>query len=117
MNLPQSKYTFSAAVEEVHIFAESCLPQYGEIFSVLPSCPDSGVAFTVNTCGVSGFILNNTSSITITINTLLSPVNAFCATHLTVRAPRAAYSGKRSTRSLEFCSAKVRLHSCGVLRL
>ena len=77
MFLPESKLICSSAVENVHFSAVGTLPEYGEIVSVIPSCPDSGTVFTVYSCGVSDFIFKNTCNITLTINTIETSVHAF----------------------------------------
>ena len=118
MDLLQCKITCSAAAEEVHIFAESLLPDCGELFSVIPSCPDSGsCVFTVNTCGISDFIVSNTCDIFLTINAFETSVNAFSLTHLSGRSNRSAQRKQHFNRnSGSFCT-KAGLQRRTVLRL
>ena len=77
MTLPESKFICSGALEEVHISSVASLPVDREFFSVASVCPDSGTVFTVYSCGVSDFIFKNTCNITLTINTVFTPVHAF----------------------------------------
>ena len=122
MTLLQSKITCSAAVEEVHIFLGGELPDCGEIISVPSLCTDSGsCVFTVNTCGVSEFILNTTcniNNIILSINALQTPcLYAFAETHLSVRTSLRVQKQKRFTRSSGLFCTKVKLQKRAVLRL
>ena len=117
MDLLQCKITCSAAAEEVHIFAESLLPDCGELFSVIPSCPDSGsCVFTVNTCGISDFIVSNTCDIFLTINTFYTPGDAFFFTHLSAHSSQRVQKQKRFTRSSGLSCTQVKLQKRAVLR-
>ena len=123
MTLPESKFICSAAVEEVHIFLGGKLPGCGEIISVPSLCTDSGsCVFTVNTCGVSEFILHTTTcninNIILSINALQTPcLYAFAETHLSVRTSLRVQKQKRFTRSSGLFCTKVKLQKRAVLRL
>ena len=118
MTLLLSKINCSPFLEEVHIFQKSSLPDHGETISIPSSCLDSGsCVFTVNTYGVSHFILNNTCDIFLTINAFETSVNAFSLTHLSGRSNRSAQRKQHFNRnSGSFCT-KAGLQRRTVLRL
>ena len=116
MTLPESKFICSAAAEEVHIFAAGSLPEYGELFSVIPSYTDPGTVFTVKCCGITSFIIQNTSDITLSVNAFSTPFAAF--RHLQTRSARGAHEqNKHHHRSTRLCCTKAVLRSNAVLRL
>ena len=118
MTLPESKFICSAAAEEVHIFLGGKLPDCGEIISVPSLCTDSGsCVFTVNTCGISDFIVSNTCDIFLTINTFYTPDDAFFFTHLSAHSSQRVQKQKRFTRSSGLFCTQVKLQKRAVLRL
>ncbi len=76
--------------QEINLLTSGIMPEVGDIFSIPFSYTDTGVAFTVNTCGVSAFVLTNTTDITLTINALRDFTHQL-SLHLTLseRSPKA----------------------------
>ena len=77
MTLLECKFICSGALEEVHISSAASLPEDRAFFSVASVLPDAGTVFTVYSYGVSDFVFKNTCNLTLTINTVFTPVNAF----------------------------------------
>ena len=123
--LLNSEYLINEESQEIHLLTSGILPEVGEVFSVPFTQQDTGVAFTVNTCGVNTcgvntFILNNTLNIVLTITTYCDARhNAFLLnTHLSERSLpcKAQFTPKRN-RSGKSCFSKTQLQRRTILRL
>ena len=123
MSLLTGNIICSAAAEEVHIFCCGKLPEYKEGFSILSTKRDTGLAFTVKSCGISSFVLNNTLHFTTTNFTITTyfdfRVNAFVTTQQqTVRTPSGAAQKRNDHfRGMVKKSKTSVLRSCSILRL
>jgi hypothetical protein len=118
--LLNSEYLINEESQEIHLLTSGTLPEVGEVFSVPFTQQDTGVAFTVNTCGVNTFILNNTLNIVLTITTYCDARhNAFLLnTHLSERGTHCAQkSHKHFNRERKSCFSGIKLQRRTILRL
>ena len=120
MYLLESEFINSAEFQEVHLLTSGKVPEVGKIISLKNPPKDTGVAFTVNTCGVSTFILNNTFDLTLTVTTNCDARHSafLLNTHLSERSLpcKAQFTPKRN-RSKNACFSKTQLQSRTILRL
>ena len=118
--LLDSEYLINSEIQEIHLLTSGALPEVGAVFSVPFSQNDTGVAFTVNTCGVSTFILNKTFDLrlTVSINCDARHSAFLLNTHLSERSLpcKAQFTPKRN-RSKNACFSKTQLQSRTILRL
>ena len=119
MYLLESEFINSAEFQEVHLLTSGKVPEVGKIISLKNPPKDTGVAFTVNTCGVGAFILNTSTDIFLTVNTLSDARHApYLLVSLSERGTHFAQkSHKHFNRERKSCFSGIKLQRRTILRL
>jgi hypothetical protein len=117
--LLDSEYLINVESQEIHLLTSGTLPEVGAVFTVPFSQNDTGVAFTVNTCGAGAFILNTTTDIFLTVNTLSDARHApYLLVSLSERGTHFAQkSHKHFNRERKSCFSGIKLQRRTILRL